>query len=135
VGLEQVDVRIEERLHALQAALPQGVKSIKEIKQAAMQQQLDQLKTEANTALQLNPSHPLPWEVLADVAERQGQWGRAFLLWQEAKMRDSEGKDQARVHQRLVHAKYQASKAGILPLRSLRQGDRQAVPASVGYSF
>jgi tetratricopeptide (TPR) repeat protein len=135
VELEQVDVRIEERLHALQAALPQGVKSIKEIKQAAMQQQLDQLKTEANTALQLNPSHPLPWEVLADVAERQGQWGRAFLLWQEAKMRDSEGKDQARVHQRLVHAKYQASKAGILPLRSLRQGDRQAVPASVGYSF
>ena len=135
VELEQVDVRIEERLHALQAALPQGVKSIKKIKQAAMQQQLNQLKTEANTALQLNPSHPLPWEVLADVAERQGQWGRAVLLWQEAKMRDSEGKDQARVHQRLVNAKYQASKAGILPLKSLMQGDRQAVPASVGYSF
>jgi tetratricopeptide (TPR) repeat protein len=135
VELEQVDVRIEERLHALQAALPQGVKSIKKIKQAAMQQQLNQLKTEANIALQLNPCHPLPWELLADVAEREGQWGRAVLLWQEAKMRDSEGKDQARVHQRLVHAKYQASKAGVPPLTSLMQRGHQAVPASVGYTF
>jgi hypothetical protein len=72
---------------------------------------------------------------LADVAEREGQWGRAVLLWEEAKMRDNEGKDQARVHQRLVNAKYQASKAGILPLTSLMQGNRQAVPASVGYTF
>jgi len=135
VELEQVDVRIEERLHALQAALPQGVKNIKKIKQDAMQKQLNQVKAEANTALQLNPSHPLPWELLADVAEREGQWGRAVLLWEEAKMRDNEGKDQARVHQRLVNAKYQASKAGILPLTSLMQGNRQAVPASVGYTF
>ena len=135
VELEQVNLRIEERLTALQGALPQGLKAIKKIKQAEMQKQLHQLKEEANTALQLNPCHPLPWEVLADVAERQGQWGRAVLLWQEAKRRDIEGEDQAKLSERLANAKYRASKAGIPPLTSLMQRGYQTVPAGVGYAF
>ncbi len=135
VELEQVDIRIESRLNTLEKALPQGVKTIKKIKQVAMQTELNQLKAEANTALQLNPCHPLPWKLLADVAEREGQWGRAVLLWQEAQMRDSGGEYQAVFNERLTNAKYRASKAGILPLRSLLQGDRQAVPASVSYTF
>jgi hypothetical protein len=135
VELEQVNARIESRLHQLEKNLPQQLKTVKKSKQKTLPQTLNQLKAEANTALQLNPCHVLPWHILAIVAEREGQWGRAVLLWQEAQQRDVDGNFQVLFNERLAKARYQASKAGLLPLNSLQPQGFQAVPASVGYLF
>ncbi len=135
VELEQVNIRIESRLHQLEKDLPQRLKAIQKLKQDALQTQLNQLKAEANTALQLNPCHVLPWHVLADIAEREGQWGRAVLLWQEAQQRDVEGNFQVLFNERIANAKHQASKAGLMPLTSLKPQGLRTVPATVGYTF
>jgi hypothetical protein len=135
VELEQVNVRIESRLHQLEKNLPQRLKAIQKLKQDVLQTPINQLKAEANTALQLNPCHVLPWHVLADIAEREDQWGRAVLLWQEAQQRDVDGNFQVLFNEHIAKARYQASKAGFLPLTSLKPQGFQAVPASVGYAF
>lgn len=134
--LEGVNQRLEARLGALASALPKGAKQVKKLNAEAFAKQLSQAHQEANTALQLNPCHPLPFQVLAEVAELQGNWGRAVFLWQEAHARylNAEGPWVLAVGERLTWATQQATAKGMVAQGGL-SNRRRAVPASRGYVF
>jgi hypothetical protein len=71
------------------------------------------------------------------VAELQGQWGRAVLLWQEAQQRYTlaEGSWWVKVEDRVQQAQVKAQKENPPALKSLFQKQKRPVPASLGYTF
>ncbi len=136
VELEQVNQQIENRLIALRNEFIVNASRFKKQK-VQFQEHLRNVRHEANMALQMNPCHPLAWQILAEVAELQGQWGRAVLLWQEAQQRYTlaEGSWWVKVEDRVQQAQVKAQKENPPALKSLFQKQKRPVPASLGYTF
>ncbi len=134
--LEQVNQQIENRLSALRNEFILEASRFKKQK-VQFQEGLRNLQQEANMALEMNPCHPLAWQALAEVAELQGNWGRAVLLWQEAQMRYTlaDGSWWVKVADRIKQAQYQAQKENPPSLKSLYQNHTRPVPASMDYTF